>query len=111
MSSISFLMLVPRRSSVLWLWFSRVSSRMKGLPRKNSSKSGCHFSQMISERQGSAASSSAEPKGVYLSITRWLLTFTEIPPISVSSSLSMASLKARRRFSGMARHFICKYTS
>ena len=27
---------------------------------------------------------------------RWLLTFTGIPPISVTSSLSMASLKARR---------------
>ena len=111
MSSISFLMLVPRRSSVLWLWFSRVSSRMKGLPRKNSSRSGCHRSQMRSERQGSAFSSSAESNGAYWSITRWLLTFTGIPPISVCSSLSMASLKARRRSSGMACHRIWRYTS
>ena len=50
-------------------------------------------------------------QGVYWSITRWLLTFTGIPPISVSPSLSMAFLKARRRFSGMACHRIWRYTS
>ena len=34
-----------------------------------------------------------------------------LPPISVCSSLSMASLKARRRSSGMACHRIWRYTS
>ena len=70
-----------------------------------------HRSQMRSERQGSAFSSSAESNGAYWSFTRWLLTFTGMPPISVCSSLSTASLKARRRSSGMACHLICKYTS
>ena len=110
MSSISFLMPVSLKSNELCPWFSRVNSSTKGFPRRNSRRSGCHLSQTISDRQGSASSSRAESNGMSSKIL-WLHTLMFLPPTVVSSSLSMASLNFRRRSSGIPCHLICRYTS